>query len=249
MQNPKPARVEAPQVWTTPAPSSPVIAFPAQDQATDLATLQSQVRELRIELTGLQAQWDGLYSQLNAMLKNNPARPGVQQQWADVGVRIAQVKGEIAYREARIAQKQGLPVGTTTTAPGSFMRSIDPDIAVPMSALLLVVLGLPVSIAWAKRIMRGKPQTATPLPPDFNSRLENIERAIDAVAIEVERISEGQRFVTKIFAQRPVEAGAGESSGGPPFAAPAPKALGAGPMEPMNVPQRERVRQPIITPR
>jgi hypothetical protein len=240
---------EAPPASATPKQNSPVVATTVRDQGLDVATLQSQVRELQIELTGLQAQWDGLYSQLNAMLKNNPARPGVQQQWADVGVRIAQVKGEIAYREARIAQKQGLPMGTTTTPRGSFMRSIDPDIAVPMSALLLVVLGLPVSIAWAKRIMRGKPQVATPLPPDFNSRLENIERAIDTVAIEVERISEGQRFVTKILAQRPMDAGAGESSAEPPFVAPAPKALGAGPMEPITVPQRERVRQPIITPR
>jgi len=215
----------------------------------DIATLQSQVRELRIELTGLQAQWDGLYSQLNAMLKNNPARPGVQQQWADVGERIAQVKGEIAYREARIAQKEGRPMGTTTTPSGSFGRSIDPDIAVPISALLLVVLGLPVSIAWAKRIMRGRPQVASPLPRDFDSRLENIERAIDTVAIEVERISEGQRFVTKILAQRPMQSTGGESSAEPPFVAAAPKALGAGPLEPINSPQRERVRQPIITPR
>ena len=247
MQNPAPARVEAPQVWTAPAPSYPVIAFPAQDQSVDVPTLQAQVRELQIELSGLQAQWDGLYAQLNAMLKNNPARPGVQQQWADVGVQIARIKGQIAYGEARIAQKEGVPMGTTTSPAGSFIRSIDPDIFVPMSALLLMVLGLPVSIAWARRIMRGKQQVAAPpLPPDFTSRFENIERAIDAVAIEVERVSEGQRFVTKILAERPVRVSSDESSAEP---SPAPKALGAGPMEPINIPQRERVRQPIITPR
>jgi len=241
--------VEAPQAGDAPGQTSPGIATTVRDQALDVPTLQSQVRELRIELTGLQAQWDGLHSQLNAMLKNNPARPGVRQQWADVGVRIAQIKGEIAYREARIAQKQGVPVGTTTTPVGSFIRSIDPDIAVPMSAVLFMVLGLPVSIAWARRIMRGKPQGAAPLPHDFNGRLENIERAIDTVAIEVERISEGQRFVTKIFAQRPIETSAGASSAEPPVGAPGPKALGAGPIEPISIPQRERVRQPIITPR
>lgn len=245
MQNSRPAPVEA-QVWTAPAPSYPVIAFPAQDQSVDVPTLQAQVRELRVELSGLQAQWDGLYSQLNAMLKNNPARPGVQQQWADVGVQIAQVKGQIAYREARIALKQGVPIGTTTSPAGSFIRSIDPDIFVPMSALLLMVLGLPVSIAWARRIMRGKPQPS-PLPSDFTSRLENIENAIDAVAIEVERVSEGQRFVTKIFAERSALT-SHEEPGGAPASSPL-KALGAGPLEPISVPQRERVRQPIITPR
>ena len=239
---------EAPQGPGAPAPSFPVIGAPVRDQAVDVPSLQAQVRELRVQLTGLQAQWDGLYAQLNVMLKNNPARPGVQQQWADVGVQIAQLKGQIAYTEARIALKQGVPVGTTTSPAGSFIRSIDPDIAVPMTGLLFMVLGLPVSIAWARRIMRGKPPAA-PLPHDYTMRLENIERAIDTVAIEVERISEGQRFVTKIFAQRPAQAGAEDPVAAPMSASTPPKALGAGPMEPISVPQRERVLQPIVTPR
>jgi hypothetical protein len=35
-----------------------------------------------------------------------------------------------------------------------------------------------------------------------DERLARIEQAIDAMAIEVERISEGQRFVTKLLADR-----------------------------------------------
>ena len=34
------------------------------------------------------------------------------------------------------------------------------------------------------------------------SRLERIEQAIDAIAVEVERISEGQRFTTKLLSER-----------------------------------------------
>jgi hypothetical protein len=34
------------------------------------------------------------------------------------------------------------------------------------------------------------------------ARLERIERAVESVAVEVERISEGQRFVTKVLADR-----------------------------------------------
>ena len=237
----------APQTSGAPAATSPVIGVAAQDQATDVATLQSQVGELRIRLTGLQAQWDGLHSQLDAMLRNNPARPGVQQTWADVGVQIAQIKGEIAYREARIAQKQGVPVGTTTSPAGSPRGSTNPNVAFPAAAVMLMVLGLPVSLAWARRILRGKPQPA-PLPPDHTTRLENIERAIDTVAIEVERISEGQRFVTRILAERADRVGAAGSSGAPLSASTPPKALGAGPIESISVPQRERVRQAIITP-
>jgi hypothetical protein len=37
------------------------------------------------------------------------------------------------------------------------------------------------------------------------ARLERIEQAVDAVAIEVERISEGQRFTTKLLSDRASE--------------------------------------------
>ena len=38
---------------------------------------------------------------------------------------------------------------------------------------------------------------------DVEGRLERIEQAVDAIAIEMERIGEGQRFVTKLLAERP----------------------------------------------
>ena len=39
------------------------------------------------------------------------------------------------------------------------------------------------------------------LPPDQLDRLSQIEQSIDAVAIEVERIGEGQRFMTKVLTE------------------------------------------------
>jgi hypothetical protein len=42
------------------------------------------------------------------------------------------------------------------------------------------------------------------IPPASDSapRLERIEQAVDAIAIEVERVSEGQRFVTRLLSER-----------------------------------------------
>jgi hypothetical protein len=37
------------------------------------------------------------------------------------------------------------------------------------------------------------------VPSDVAARLARIEQAVEAVAIEVERISEGQRFTTKLL--------------------------------------------------
>ena len=47
-------------------------------------------------------------------------------------------------------------------------------------------------------IQRGK--SAPPaLPPGVAERLERIEQAVEATALEVERIGEGQRFVTRLL--------------------------------------------------
>jgi hypothetical protein len=48
---------------------------------------------------------------------------------------------------------------------------------------------------------------------ETEERLERLEQAMDAMAIEVERVAEGQRFLTKLLAERPSEPRARE---GPP---------------------------------
>ncbi len=48
---------------------------------------------------------------------------------------------------------------------------------------------------------RASAQAALP-PREVTERLQRIESAVDAMAVEVERISEGQRFVTKALSER-----------------------------------------------
>lgn len=62
------------------------------------------------------------------------------------------------------------------------------------------VVVIRLTFAMARRL-EGKP-VATTIPPDVTARLERIEQAVDSVAIEVERISEGQRFTTKLLNDR-----------------------------------------------
>lgn len=235
-----PARVNGQAA--TPA-ATPVLT---QTQNADVPALKAQLGELRIQLAGLQSQWDGLQNQLNNMLRNNPARPGVQQQWADVGVQKAKLEGDIASLQARIAMKEGrLPPASNTGFP-----SVPPPwlengaVIVPAAAVLTLVLAFPISIAFAKRILRRAPAPAA-TPSDVSMRLERIEHAVDAIAIEVERVSESQRFMTKVMAGRqPAPAPAAEGAGPAEAAQVQPKqplALGAGPLEPIIAAERERV--------
>lgn len=41
--------------------------------------------------------------------------------------------------------------------------------------------------------------------PVDNDRLARLEQAVDAIALEVERIAEGQRFTTKLLSERRAE--------------------------------------------
>jgi hypothetical protein len=59
----------------------------------------------------------------------------------------------------------------------------------------------PLVKAFASRL-EARPRSDPAVPPDVTDRLDRIERGLEAVAVEVERISEGQRFVTKLLAER-----------------------------------------------
>ena len=79
----------------------------------------------------------------------------------------------------------------------------------------ITALGTPIARAWARRLDR---QATTPpsIPPDLTNRLDRMEHAIEAIAVEVERISEGQRFTTRVLSERnQLRLGAGEGSAQP----------------------------------
>lgn len=66
--------------------------------------------------------------------------------------------------------------------------------------IAVTIIGAPIARAWARRMERAPMQPS--LAPDVMARLERMEQAIDSIAVEVERISEGQRFTTKLLAER-----------------------------------------------
>jgi hypothetical protein len=64
-------------------------------------------------------------------------------------------------------------------------------------ALLAVLFGL-----GAQRLMARQTALLRAEPVLGDDRMKRLEQAIDSIAIELERIGEGQRFVTKLFAER-----------------------------------------------
>lgn len=75
-------------------------------------------------------------------------------------------------------------------------------ILVPITLFImggLTVILLPLTRAIGRRMEHRDSSRAA---PELSARLERMEHAIDAIATEVERISEGQRFTTKLLSER-----------------------------------------------
>jgi len=65
--------------------------------------------------------------------------------------------------------------------------------------VVAIVVGRPMVKAMAAKVEAEskRPQ----VPAEVANRLERIEQAVDAIAVEIERISEGQRFTTKLLSE------------------------------------------------
>jgi len=83
-----------------------------------------------------------------------------------------------------------------------------PEIVVPLGAFataIICAIGIPMSRAWSRRM--DAESKGPRIPAEVVQRLERMEQALDSVAIEVERISEGQRFTTRLLSEgRPGDA-------------------------------------------
>jgi hypothetical protein len=170
-----------------------------------------------VELAGLKAQWNGLQSQLNSMRLDNPARPGVQQQAADLGVQMAKVEGQLATLKLQISQQHG---HVSVLPAGDLLRGqpfIDFGAArAPLMLILAIAVLTPLSFAFSRRIgRRGVQPVERAADPLAAGRMERLEQAVDSIAIEVERISENQRFMTRVLVERN-EAGAPAAATLPP---------------------------------
>ena len=75
-------------------------------------------------------------------------------------------------------------------------EAVDISIAFFFTVAAILIL-MPLARALARRMDRRS--VPAQVPPEVSAQLEHLNRAVDAIALEVERISEGQRFTTKLL--------------------------------------------------
>jgi hypothetical protein len=92
----------------------------------------------------------------------------------------------------------------THGSPAIHLAVIQPG-EVMVAAIVFGTMGTvlyPLARALARRLEAGT-RSAPPGLLGVEERLDRIERSVESIAVEVERVSEGQRFVTKLLAERP----------------------------------------------
>ncbi len=161
----------------TQAQSQTAPAAPATPLPPDAAQLKQQIR------ASIEAARDAAREAAQAQ------REAGQQQRVIVGPNGITVGGSVP----------GQP-GTVFVNPGA-MDHIIPSQVVDMTIAFFImvavmVIGWPIARAFGRRIER-RGQVAA-LDAGTMEQLQRIEQAVDAMAIEVERISESQRFMARL---------------------------------------------------
>lgn len=183
-----------------PTTAAQTIAIPQSVQ--DIEGLRSRRSELVDQLDRAGNRRDDVLRQMRDA--NNAERAGLEQRLAALDGRIVQIESDIASTERALTNASPALLGEAAQAEeaAALARAraeptIDDEV-IGIVATLAMVLMIPIVIAYARRIWK-RPLPVRAMSPATEGRLERIEQAVESIAVEVERVSEGQRFVTKLL--------------------------------------------------
>lgn len=133
-------------------------------------------------------------------------KTGLESRLAMLDQRILRIESELDEVGQQLGSPQAALVAGTSPpmnfGPQFPIRNIDPE-PILICFILFVMSPIALSISrlvWKRGSRMGS--TAPALATESTQRLERIEQGMDAIAIEVERVSEGQRFVTRLLSER-----------------------------------------------
>ncbi len=225
-----------------PPPSTPAATAPVQGGVrvtagelqsrpmtkADVDALKSKRSELSRQIESAQGRRDEAVTDLRSS-PSGAARAGIEQRLIVLDERIVQLEQDIAANGRQLAAAPGALVAGTEREASTAQRygPFSSGQLTGMSIVSIVFIWGPLAWAAARMMLR---RAAVPRPTpqllESTARLERMEQAVDSIAIEIERISEGQRFVTQLMAKR---------------AEPAALGVGQAPAEPIVAAQPEQV--------
>jgi hypothetical protein len=161
--------------------------------------LREQRSQLSEQLTSAASRRRNLAEQLDNM-PEGPARQGIEARIALLDQRILRIEADIDATGQLITHAPATAL-IPPPEPRVFNGALSEDSAVFLIGFFTLLVLMPLAIGFARLMFRrAKVPVQAPGALESAARLERIEQAVDAIAIEVERISEGQRFTTRLLA-------------------------------------------------
>ena len=206
IQTPAPTPAPAPKA----APTFTLLGSDGQPQTLQPPTTSAELNALRARREAISDQLESVTDRRTELVQElsttsvAAARPGLEARIQLLDKRILQLENDLATTGAQLSAVPASLLATTEAEAASRNppneESFDEGMAagaftaVFFMSILLVVLRR----RWKK--YAGAPRAAQ-LGTDASQRLERLEHGVDAIALEMERVSEGQRFVTKILSE------------------------------------------------
>jgi len=127
-------------------------------------------------------------------------REGLELRLRQLDSRIMQLEADIEHT-GRLITAPGPMEGTSVGFAPNFPPEAGPNMTAISIVFTLFVLA-PIALAAARTMWKRATGQRVPAQSlESTQRLERVEQALDSIAVEVERISEGQRFVTRILTE------------------------------------------------
>lgn len=225
--------VPPPPAGVPPAPAIagvPGVTFvnPAVLTARDIEALRLRGNELSNQLRSATGRRSDVQRSLRSA--TGADRTGLEQRLGVLDARIARLEGDMDENGSQLASLAANRVASTQPPfPGgmNFPRNASMNMVPIVIVFTLFVLS-PLAVSISRMLWkRGSLPKYAPPSPENAQRLERMEQAIDSIAIEIERVSEGQRFVTRLMSDRQNALGVGQQ-----------------PAQPIGIPVAEKVSTP-----
>lgn len=185
------------------APGNPFVVtlqtVPVPRTEAEVAALRDRGSQLSRQLNSAQGRRDEVARELRRA--DGADRAGLEQRLMLLDQRILGIETDIAANGRLLAAAPPSLRTTSESRAGDgppFVPSPGQFTAIAIVFNLFVLA--PVAFAFARRLLR-RPQPLTREAAEGAQRLERMEQAVDTIAIEMERVSENQRFLTRILTE------------------------------------------------
>jgi hypothetical protein len=200
---PPPPQIPQTPTVTVPGSDGKPITIPIPFTQHDVDVLLGRRNELSTQLGSA----TGRRNELSRQLRNarpGPDQVGIESRISQLDARLISIESEMAgVGRALSAAPSGLQQTLSSTAPASRPGPLSSNQITGLGVVGIIFVAAPLVISMALIAMKRATRAPAPqLPKDVSDRLERMEQGIEAVALEVERIGEGQRFVTQLMSDR-----------------------------------------------